>query len=134
VDVILKVDFMTNDADSLRKLRNLARDEWHSWLKRNHSREKEAWLVFYKKHTGKGKMSYPEAVDEALCFGWIGGRLKRIDDEKHLRRLKGTLSADGRKYRRHCAEAAQLTLILTSCMFSGIIPGTGRVVFLDSLP
>jgi hypothetical protein len=42
VDVILKGDFMTNDADSLRKLRNLARDEWRSWLKRNHSREKEA--------------------------------------------------------------------------------------------
>ena len=79
-------------------------------------------------------MPYPEEVDEALCFGWIGGRLKRIGDEKRLRRLKGTLSADGRKYRRHCAEAAQLTLILTSCMFPGIIPGTGRVVFLDSLP
>lgn len=48
-------------------------------------------------------------------------RLKRIDDEKHLGRPKGTLSADGRKYRRHCAEAAQLTLILTSRMFSRII-------------
>jgi uncharacterized protein YdeI (YjbR/CyaY-like superfamily) len=78
---------MENDVTSLRLLRNLARHEWRSWLRMNHSREKEAWLVFYKKHTGKGKMSYSDALDEALCFGWIDGRLKRIDDEKHLMRF-----------------------------------------------
>jgi len=78
---------MENDVTSLRPLRNLARHEWRSWLRRNHSRKKEAWLIFYKKHTGKGKMSYLEALDEALCFGWIDGRLKRIDDEKHMMRF-----------------------------------------------
>jgi len=50
-------------------------------------KEKEAWLIFYKKHTGKGKMTHSEALDEALCFGWIDGRLKRIDDEKHMIRF-----------------------------------------------
>jgi uncharacterized protein YdeI (YjbR/CyaY-like superfamily) len=80
-------DFMVNDAESLKTPQTLARDEWRSWLKRNHSREKEAWLIFYKKQACKGKMSYLEALDEALCFGWIDGRLKRIDDERHMIRF-----------------------------------------------
>jgi len=63
------------------------RDEWRKWLERNHNKEKEVWLVFYKKHTGKLGLSYDDAVEEALCFGWIDGRLKRIDDEKHLIRF-----------------------------------------------
>lgn len=74
-------------ADSSKMLRNFARVKWRSWLRRNHAREKEAWLVFYKKYASKGKMSYLEALDEALCFGWIDGRLKRIDDEKHMIRF-----------------------------------------------
>ena len=78
---------MTTDVESFKILRNLARDEWRSWLERNHLREKEAWLILYKKHTGKGKMSYSEALGEALCFGWIDGRLKRVDDEKHMIRF-----------------------------------------------
>ncbi len=80
-------DFMVNDAESLKTPRTLARDEWRSWLKMNHSREKEAWLIFYKKQVSAGRMSYLEALDEALCFGWIDGRLKRIDDERHMIRF-----------------------------------------------
>jgi uncharacterized protein YdeI (YjbR/CyaY-like superfamily) len=97
-DVILKGRFMADDAESLKLLRNLGRDGWRSWLETNHLREKEAWLVFYKKHTGKGKMTHSEALDEALCFGWIDGRLKRIDDEKHMIRFsprrKGSIWSD----------------------------------------
>ena len=80
-------DFMANDAESLKTPQTLARNEWRSWLKMNHSREKEAWLIFYKKQVSAGKMSYLEALDEALCFGWIDGRLKRIDDERHMIRF-----------------------------------------------
>ena len=80
-------DFMANDVESLKTPQTLARDEWRSWLKMNHSREKEAWLIFYKKHVSAGRMSYLEALDEALCFGWIDGRLKRIDDERHMIRF-----------------------------------------------
>ncbi len=57
--------------------------EWHSWLEKNHDKEKEIWVIFYKKHTGKKGISYQEAVDEAICFGWIDGKLKRINNEKH---------------------------------------------------
>ncbi|MCX6815024.1 MAG: YdeI/OmpD-associated family protein [Candidatus Aenigmarchaeota archaeon] len=59
------------------------RHEWRAWLEKNHSTAKEAWVVFYKKHTGKKGAPYLDVLEEALCFGWIDGPLKRIDDEKH---------------------------------------------------
>lgn len=58
--------------------------EWRKWLEKNHSKEKEIWLLHYKKHTDKPGVTYPEALEEAICFGWIDGRMRRIDDEKHM--------------------------------------------------
>ncbi len=57
------------------------------WLVKNHATEKQIWLVFYKKHVRKQGLTYEEAVEEALRFGWIEGILKRIDDEKHTIRF-----------------------------------------------
>ena len=56
---------------------------WRKWLKKNSSTESEVWLVFYKKHTGIQGVSYEEAVNEALCFGWIDSVKKRIDEERY---------------------------------------------------
>jgi len=71
------------------------RNEFRKWLSENYDKKNELWLIFYKKHTGKNYMQYDEAVEEALCFGWIDGILKRIDDEKHVirfsPRLKGSV-------------------------------------------
>jgi uncharacterized protein YdeI (YjbR/CyaY-like superfamily) len=61
-------------------------DEWRAWLEENHATAHEAWLVHYKKHTGKLGLSLEEAVEEALCFGWIDGLLKPIDAEKYALR------------------------------------------------
>jgi uncharacterized protein YdeI (YjbR/CyaY-like superfamily) len=61
--------------------------EWRAWLKRNHDVEKEVWLVFYKKHTGKPNISYDDAVGEALCFGWIDSIIKRIDEDRFARKF-----------------------------------------------
>ena len=63
------------------------RDDWRAWLTEYHATAQEMWLVFYKRHTGKGGLTYVEALEEALCFGWIDGILKRIDDEKHTIRF-----------------------------------------------
>jgi uncharacterized protein YdeI (YjbR/CyaY-like superfamily) len=63
------------------------RDEWRAWLAEHHAAEKELWLVFYKKHTGKPGVSYEGAVEEALCFGWIDGIGKSIDAEKYTLRF-----------------------------------------------
>lgn len=62
-------------------------DEWRAWLAANHAREKELWLILYKRRAASKGLYYQEALDEALCFGWIDGILKRIDDEKHMIRF-----------------------------------------------
>ena len=63
------------------------RKEWRKWLKENHSTVKEVWLTYYKKHTGKPRIPYDDAVEEALCFGWIDSTIKRIDDEKYCQKF-----------------------------------------------
>ncbi len=60
---------------------------FHNWLKNNHSKKQELWIGFYKKHTGKKSITYHEALDEALCFGWIDGIRKRIDEEIYVQRF-----------------------------------------------
>jgi len=73
------------DAGGQRSMRS--RDQWRAWLVENHDTAKEMCLVFYKKHTRKPGLAYVEAVEEALCFGWIDGIVRRIDGEKHTIRF-----------------------------------------------
>lgn len=63
------------------------KEEWRAWLTENHQTGNGLWLVFHKRHTGKSGLTYVEALEEALCFGWIDGIVKRIDDEKHMIRF-----------------------------------------------
>lgn len=63
------------------------RNEWRKWLEKNHSSVSEIWLVFYKKHSGKPSVRYDEAVEEALCYGWIDGIAKSIDGECYAQRF-----------------------------------------------
>lgn len=62
------------------------RDEWRKWLENNYQTEKEVWLFHYKKHVGKIGIQLEEAVEEALCFGWIDGKLRKVDDERFMLR------------------------------------------------
>jgi uncharacterized protein YdeI (YjbR/CyaY-like superfamily) len=55
-------------------------EAWRAWLRENHAAEKEAWLIIAKKHSSKPGISYEEALDEALCFGWIDGLVRSVDD------------------------------------------------------
>jgi uncharacterized protein YdeI (YjbR/CyaY-like superfamily) len=57
------------------------------WLEKHHATEKELWVGFYKVKSGKGGMVYRQALDEALCFGWIDGVLRSIDDESYAQRF-----------------------------------------------
>lgn len=63
------------------------RDEWRDWLIQNHDKSVGIWLVFYKKHTDKPTIEYNDAVEEALCFGWIDSIIKKVDGEKYVRKL-----------------------------------------------
>lgn len=63
------------------------RKKWRDWLKKYYKSEKEIWLVYYKKHTGKPRINYNEAVEEALCFGWIDSTVKSIDEDRFAQRF-----------------------------------------------
>jgi uncharacterized protein YdeI (YjbR/CyaY-like superfamily) len=57
--------------------------EWRKWLEKNHRSEKAVWLIFYKKGSGKQSTNYAEALEEALCFGWIDSKANKKDDESY---------------------------------------------------
>jgi uncharacterized protein YdeI (YjbR/CyaY-like superfamily) len=61
--------------------------EFRRWLERNHGTAQDLWVGYYRKGVSKQSMTYPEAVEEALCFGWIDGITRRIDDEVHANRF-----------------------------------------------
>lgn len=61
------------------------REEWRGWLEKNHLTTERIWLVFYKKVSGKDSVLYDDAVEEALCFGWIDGKIKKINEDYYVR-------------------------------------------------
>ena len=64
-----------------------SRAQWRRWLARNHDRAAEVWLLFVKAHTGKRTFTYVDAVEEAICFGWIDTTVRRVDDEHFMQRF-----------------------------------------------
>ena len=76
---------------------------FRTWLARNHDRATELWVGFYKRDSGKPSISYPQALDEALCYGWIDGQTQSIDEEKYAVRFTprrpGSIWAESNKRR-----------------------------------
>src|SRR2546425_5443882 len=58
-------------------------DQWREWLTEHHASASEVWLIFHKRHTGVGSIDYKDALDEALCFGWVDSLVKRLDDRRY---------------------------------------------------
>lgn len=71
------------------------RIEWRNWLEENYNAVDELWLGYYKKHTGKISLTYNDAVEEALCYGWIDSKIKRVDEniykQKYTPRKKNSV-------------------------------------------
>jgi uncharacterized protein YdeI (YjbR/CyaY-like superfamily) len=61
--------------------------KFHQWLEKHHATTAELWVGFYKQSSGKPSITYPEALDEALCFGWIDGIRKTVDEERYTIRF-----------------------------------------------
>lgn len=61
-----------------------SRQEWRKWLAKNHDKKHEALIIHYRKSSSKQTLSHIEAVEEALCFGWIDSILRRVDDERFV--------------------------------------------------
>lgn len=64
-----------------------SKEDWQEWLDENHKDKKEIWVVFFKKSTGKQTVTIQDAIDEALCLGWIDNIEKGIDEERYALRF-----------------------------------------------
>ena len=73
--------------NGLKTLYVTSRKDWRAWLEKNFDIEKEVWLVYPKKASGKPRISYNDAMEEALCFGWIDSNVKSLDAETSAQRF-----------------------------------------------
>jgi len=78
---------LNRSLDQAKLLYVTDRKEWRDWLEKHYKSEKDVWLVYYKKYTGKPRIPYNDAVEEALCFGWIDSTVKSIDGDSFAQRF-----------------------------------------------
>ena len=92
------------------------RQAWRRWLAKNHARRQEIWLIYYKKHSGRPRIPYNDAVEEALCYGWIDSIIMRVDKDRTAqrfspRRPKSFLSETNKERVRRLIKAKKMTRI-----------------------
>ena len=91
-----------------------SRTQWMVWLKKNHDTAKEIWLIYYRKHTGQPRISYNDAVEGALCYGWIDSIIKVMDNDRTVqrfspRRKKSLLSEINKERIRRLIKSGEMT-------------------------
>jgi uncharacterized protein YdeI (YjbR/CyaY-like superfamily) len=101
-------------AGALRELRLDDARQWRRWLAANQASAQEIWLVFHKKRTGVDGIRYKDALDEALCSGWVDSLVKRLDDRRYAikftpRRADSRWSDVNRKRYAELSAAGRLT-------------------------
>jgi uncharacterized protein YdeI (YjbR/CyaY-like superfamily) len=74
-------------AEAIRIIQMPTRQDWRNWLQEYHRSESQIWLLFPKRRTGLPSINYNDAVEEALCFGWIDSLIKRLDDVSYVRKF-----------------------------------------------
>jgi uncharacterized protein YdeI (YjbR/CyaY-like superfamily) len=104
------------------------RQDFRSWLQQHHADRPEIWLARYKKTTGRPSLDYAEAVEQAICFGWIDVFKKSMDEQRYarrfsLRRPKSNWTAGNLERARRMIEAGKMTPAGASCR--NRIPGSG---------
>ena len=97
-----------------KKLYAKDRATFRAWLEKNHASAPEIWLIYYKKGSGRPRIPYNDAVEEALCFGWIDSIVKPIDEKRYVqrfspRRPKSVLSAMNAERLRRLIAAGKVT-------------------------
>ena len=82
--------------------------EWRTWLEEHGAARSEIWLVYFKKSTGKPSLTYREALEEALCFGWIDGVRRALDDQVVLHAVLAALGLHRDRHSRIPADVRDL--------------------------
>jgi uncharacterized protein YdeI (YjbR/CyaY-like superfamily) len=96
-------------------------EEWRAWLAEHHAGAREHWVGFHRRATARPSMTWPESVDQALCFGWIDVVRKRVDDERYAIRFTPR-QASSRWSRVNVARVAELEA-------AGLMHPAGRAAF-----
>jgi len=97
-----------------------SRTDWRQWLAEHHNTCKEIWLILFKKQSGKQFMTKIEAMDDAICFGWIDSLVKGIDDEKYMQKFTP------RKLDSHWSEINKKRVAMLETQ--GLIEDPGKLV------
>ena len=105
------------------------RKQWRSWLAKNHRTEPEIWLIYYKKNSDKPRIPYNDAVEEALCYGWIDSILKPRDEFSYLqrfspRRKNSQLSPMNQERVRRLIKAKKMTRVGLATLQHHMEPGS----------
>lgn len=100
--------------DQLEKIEAIDRATWRNWLQQNHETAIGIWLIYYKVKSDKPSVRYPEAVKEALCFGWIDSKAKSLDDDRYMqiftpRKPKSVWSKLNKQYIEELIEQGLMT-------------------------
>ena len=74
-------------AKTIKTLEVRTRREWRKWFGEHHDSDSEIWLIFHKRHTGVSALTHDDAVEEALCYGWIDSIIRRLDDSRYARKF-----------------------------------------------
>jgi len=74
-------------SESLETLRVEDRDAWRRWLRAHNNSSPGVWILFFKKNTGKQKFTYEEALEEAICMGWIDSIVKRVNEDRYMQKF-----------------------------------------------
>lgn len=110
-----------------------SREAWRSWLEKHYDRESRIWLIYFKKHTGEPSIPYNDAVEEALCFGWIDSTIRRLDEERYMqkftpRKMKSTWSKHNvRRVEKMISEGKMTSMGMELYIYArenGILPAT----------
>lgn len=104
----------TSEKDDLPIKPFSSAEKWEQWLAKNHSKSKGIWIKFYKKGSGVKTVTYAEALDAALCYGWIDGLANRYDEKAYLqkftqRRAKSIWSKRNREHVERLITAKRMT-------------------------
>ena len=113
-----------------------SKQHWREWLAKNHLHKENVWLIFYKQNANQPTITWSEAVDEALCFGWIDSIKKKLDGERSIqffskRKPKSTWSKVNKKKVEHLIETGQMTDAGLACI--EIAKSNGSWEILDSV-
>ena len=92
----------------------VTREQWRSWLAEHHRTKPEIWLVFFRKATGRPTITYNDAVETAICFGWIDSQQRRLDEERYTirftrRRARSHWSESNRERARRMLRSGEMT-------------------------